>query len=97
MIKINPPPQVNHKVAGRKTPWFGDYWRDLVPFGIWRPIRLVATGVVRMDDLYVYSTLNDDGSADVNVEVTLENTSTSPKDMTLDISFQGLPHKLQIQ
>ncbi|MDO6425008.1 glycoside hydrolase family 2, partial [Saccharophagus degradans] len=35
MIRLAPPPQVNSKVAGRKTPWFGDYWRDLIPFGIY--------------------------------------------------------------
>ena len=30
MVKLDPPPMVNAQVAGKKTPWFGDYWRDLV-------------------------------------------------------------------
>lgn len=89
MVKLDPPPQVNHKVAGLKTPWFGDYWRDLVPFGIWRPVRLVASGPVRIDDLYVKSEIQDDGSADVHVEVTLENHATEAKQVVVPITLQG--------
>lgn len=89
MVKLDPPPQVNHKVAGLKTPWFGDYWRDLVPFGIWRPVRLVASGPVRVDDFYVKSDLKQDGSAVVQVEVTLENHSKRKKKVTLPIVLQG--------
>lgn len=52
MIKLDPPPQVNSAVAGKKTPWFGDYTRDLIPFGIWRPVKIVRTGKVRFNDVY---------------------------------------------
>jgi len=89
MVKLDPPPQVNHKVAGLKTPWFGDYWRDLVPFGIWRPVRLVASGPVRVDDLYVKSDLNEDGSAAVHVEVTLENHNASEREVLVPVAVQG--------
>ena len=89
MVKLDPPPQVNHKVAGLKTPWFGDYWRDLVPFGIWRPVRLVASGLVRVDDLYVNSLLRDEGSADVHVEVTLENHGAVPRSIVIPVSLHG--------
>ncbi len=89
MVKLDPPPQVNHKVAGLKTPWFGDYWRDLVPFGIWRPVRLVASGPVRVDDLYVKTALGEDGSADVHVEVTLENHGVAPRSVVVPIVLQG--------
>ncbi|MFC2112532.1 glycoside hydrolase family 2 protein [Bacteroidota bacterium] len=89
MIKLDPPPQVNASVAGTKTPWFGDYWVDLIPFGIWKPIRIKASGAVRMDNLYTHAEVNDDGSANVIVEVTLENTGTSPRDMTMYSSIQG--------
>ena len=89
MVKLDPPPQVNHKVAGLKTPWFGDYWRDLVPFGIWRPVRLVASGPIRVDDLYVRSNLNTDGSADVEVEVTLENHGRQTREVSLPIVLRG--------
>ncbi len=88
-VKLDPPPQVNHKVAGLKTPWFGDYWRDLIPFGIWRPIRLRATGQTRVDDVYVKSDLKDDGSANVGVEVTLENHSDHKKEVAVSVQIQG--------
>lgn len=89
IIKLNPPPQVNAKVAGRKTPWFGDYWRDLIPFGIWRPIKMVSTGAVRVADLYAKSALNADGSANVTLEVSLENTASEAKKMTVVASIAG--------
>ncbi|WP_066631467.1 glycoside hydrolase family 2 protein [Labilibacter marinus] len=89
MIKLNPPPKVNAKVAGLKTPWFGDYWRDLIPFGISRPIKMVSTGKTRILDSYANTTLNKDGSADVLMEVEVENTSDEAKEMTLVASIQG--------
>ena len=39
LVRLAPPPRVNAFVAGKKTPWFGDYWRDLIPMGIYRPVR----------------------------------------------------------
>ncbi|MGQ1784768.1 beta-mannosidase [Saccharicrinis sp. GN24d3] len=89
MIKLNPPPKVNAKVAGLKTPWFGDYWRDLIPFGISRSIKMVSTGKVRIQDTYANTTLNKDGTADVNMEVEVENTTNEPKEMTVIASVQG--------
>ncbi|MGD1893524.1 MAG: glycoside hydrolase family 2 protein [Cyclobacteriaceae bacterium] len=89
VIKLDPPPQVNNQVVGSKTPWFGDYWRDLVPFGIWRPIRIEATGAVRIDDLYVHSDLNENASANVNLELTLENTGSTTREVTISASLQG--------
>lgn len=89
MIKLDPPPQVNAKVAGRKTPWFGDYWRDLIPFGITRKIKMVSTGKVRIEDVYANTSLNKDGSANVLMEVEVENTTASPKEMTVVASIQG--------
>jgi beta-mannosidase len=89
MIRLAPPPQVNSKVAGRKTPWFGDYWRDLIPFGITRPIKMVYTGTSRITDLYVNSEINKDDSAFVNLEVEVENTTSVAKKMTFTSSIEG--------
>ncbi|GAF04497.1 glycoside hydrolase family 2 protein [Saccharicrinis fermentans] len=89
MIKLDPPPKVNAKVAGLKTPWFGDYWRDLIPFGISRTIKMVSTGKVRIMDVYANTSLNKDGSADVRMEVELENTTDQPKEMTIVASMEG--------
>lgn len=89
VVKIDPAPQVNALVAGKKTPWFGDYWRDLAPMGIWRPVKIVTTGKTRFDDVYANNTINDDGSADVNLELTVENTSDETKEMTFIASIEG--------
>ena len=89
MVRLDPPPQVNALVAGRKTPWFGDYWRDLTPFGICRPVKLVRTGKVRFNDVFANNTLNKDGSADVNLELTVENATDHAKEMTFTASLEG--------
>ncbi|WP_221420374.1 glycoside hydrolase family 2 protein [Fulvivirga sp. M361] len=89
VVKLDPPPQVNAKVAGKKTPWFGDYWRDLIPFGIWRPVKMVATGKVRIKDVYANTTLHKDKTARVDLEVTLENTTDTPRQMTFIASIEG--------
>lgn len=89
MVKLDPPPQVNASVAGKKTPWFGDYWRDLAPIGIWRPVKLIRTGKVRFDDVYAHTKINKDGSADVNLEITLDNTSGVAKELQISASLEG--------
>jgi len=89
VIRLDPPPQVNAQVAGKKTPWFGDYWRDLIPFGIWRPIKMISTGKVRFDDVFVDTKINDDGSADATLELTVENTTEDRKEMTFIASLEG--------
>lgn len=89
MIRLNPPPQVNSQVAGRKTPWFGDYWRDLIPFGISGRIHMVSTGKVRSLDVYANTHINDDQTATVTLEVELENTSDQPREITLASAVSG--------
>ncbi|MRT92013.1 beta-galactosidase [Ancylomarina sp. 16SWW S1-10-2] len=89
MVKLDPPPQVNAKVAGKKTPWFGDYWRDLIPFGIWRPVKMVSTGKVRLKDVYANTSINKDETAEVALELSVENTSDIAKEMTFIASIEG--------
>ncbi len=95
MIKLDTPPQVNALVAGKKTPWFGDYWRDLAPIGIWRPVKMVTTGKARFTDVYANNTINKDGSADINLEMTIENHSKSNKDVTLKANLTGKNFKMK--
>ncbi len=89
MVKINPAPQVNALVAGKKTPWFGDYWRDVAPMGIWRSVKMVRTGKVRFDDVFANNKINEDGSADVDFELTVENTDSIAKEMNFIVSLEG--------
>lgn len=88
-VKLNPPTHINTELGGLKTPWFGDYWRDLIPFGIWRPVRLVTSGKVRIDDVYARTRINKNSSADVDMEIMLENTSSEPMSMDITASVQG--------
>ena len=89
MVKLDPPPKVNAPVAGLKTPWFGDYWRNLVPFGINRSVRMVSTGKLRIEDVYANTRINENGSADVTMEVLVENTSDSPGKLSVLTSIEG--------
>ncbi|MFC1712500.1 sugar-binding domain-containing protein [Candidatus Poribacteria bacterium] len=77
VVRLNPPPRLYRNVAGRKFAWHGDYWRTLVPIGIWKPVRLVATGTLSLDDVHVDSEIHDDGSATARIQVNL--TSHAPE------------------
>ncbi|WP_366183816.1 sugar-binding domain-containing protein [Flavobacterium ovatum] len=89
VVKLDTPPQVNAFVAGKKTPWFGDYWRDITPIGIVGPVNMVRTGKVRFTDVYAHTKLNKNGSADVNMELTVENKTNQTKEMTFEGSLKG--------
>ena len=56
-IRLAPPPRTFALVCGRKYRWHGDYGNNVTPFGIWRPVRLEATGPVSIEDIYVQSDL----------------------------------------
>lgn len=88
MVKIAPPPKVNSKVAGRKTPWFGDYWRDLIPFGITGSVKMISTGKTRILDLYANTDIDDD-RASVTYEIEVENTSGKPVLIDFSLDTQG--------
>ncbi len=89
MVKLDPPPQVNALVAGKKTPWFGDYWRDLAPFGIWRPVKMVSTGKARISDFYINTALNTDGSAALDLEITIENKLEKAAEINFTTTLEG--------
>ncbi|TXG34772.1 beta-mannosidase [Seonamhaeicola maritimus] len=89
MIKLDPPPSVNALVAGKKTPWFGDYWRDLAPFGIHRKVKMVSSGKVRFEDVYANTSIKEDGTANVKLELTVENTEAKTKTMNFIATIEG--------
>ncbi len=59
--------------------------------GIWQPVRLIATGAVRIGDPLVVTTLPlpDISSARVNITVPLKNLSAAATAGTLSASFEG--------
>ncbi len=97
VIRLAPPPQVNANVAGLKTPWFGDYWRDLIPIGITGPIDLVITGKSRILDVYAKPNVISEKKASVIFEIEVENTEKIPKEKNITISFKGKNFKSKAQ
>lgn len=89
VVRLAPPPQVNANVAGLKTPWFGDYWRDLIPFGITGSIDLVFTGKSRILDVYAKPVVENKKNASVIFEIEVDNTEKVAKEKNITISFQG--------
>ena len=56
---------------------------------------MVRTGKVRFKDVYANNTINKDGSADVNLEITVENTNTIAKEFTFDAALNGKNFKMK--
>jgi beta-mannosidase len=73
VVRLDPPPRLYRNVAGRKFAWHGDYWRALTPFGIWKPIKLIATGAVQIKDVHPKTTISDNGSANVEFQLSIAN------------------------
>ncbi|WET04069.1 beta-galactosidase [Flavobacterium johnsoniae] len=95
VVKLDTPPQVNAFVAGKKTPWFGDYWRDITPIGIVGPVKLIRTGKIRFKDVYANNKINKDGSADVSLEITVENTNPVAKECSFEAVLNGKNFKMK--
>jgi len=70
-VRLDPPPRNYTQVGGRKFAWMGDYWRTLTPMGIWKPVLVVATGAVRISNIYPTTEIHRDASAKVIIQVTL--------------------------
>jgi beta-mannosidase len=88
-VRLAPPPRTFALVCGRKYRWHGDYGNNVTPFGIWRPVRIEATGPVSIEDIYVQPELRQDHVADLNVQVTLHNKSNEARELTLNTVVQG--------
>ncbi|MDN8588161.1 glycoside hydrolase family 2 TIM barrel-domain containing protein [Paenibacillus sp. 11B] len=87
-IKLDPPPKNFRNVGGKKVNFSGDYFTGLVPFGIWRPVRLVATDAVRILNHRTESDLKDSG-ATVHVQIDLHNMTPETQTVQLQIAMNG--------
>ncbi|MFI3319785.1 MAG: sugar-binding domain-containing protein [Rikenellaceae bacterium] len=89
-VRLNPPTHINTELIGLKTPWFGDYWRDLIPFGIYREVRMVSSGNVNIDNAFARTTLSKDyKEANVSMEVTLNNSTAETKKLDVVATIEG--------
>ncbi len=70
-VKLDPPPKNQKNVAGAKHNFAGDYLTGLVPFGIWRPVKLVGTDKLKIDNYRgEYEILEDKVLANYDVDIT---------------------------
>ncbi|KAA3660079.1 MAG: beta-galactosidase [Calditrichaeota bacterium] len=88
-VRLAPAPRNVSHVNGKKYRWHGDYNQNVVPTGIWQPIKLVATGITRIADVYTRPELRENGAAVVHVEVELINDSKSKQKVSIDVNLAG--------
>jgi len=88
-IRLHPAPRNVALVNGKKYRWHGDYNQNVTPTGIWQPVKLIATGVTRLTNVYAHSTLQKNGRATVDVEVELMNDAYVDQDIEAQIQLTG--------
>ncbi len=62
------------------------HWRGAIAGGIWQSVRLVATGTVYVDDVFIIPQLKDKSA---RVQVVLENATTNGRDVTATVSVRS--------
>lgn len=75
-VKLDPPPKNQQNVAGAKHNFQGDYLTGVIPFGIWRPVKLVASSACKIEEYRVeYNLIGEDVHCSLEVETTFFDTS----------------------
>jgi hypothetical protein len=62
------------------------HWRGAIVGGIWQSVRLVASGSVMIDDVFVIPQLKDDSA---KVQLQLDNTDTKDGETKVEVSIAG--------
>ncbi len=90
-VKIEPPPRDRGRVGGRKakTCYEGDYLPHFIMLGIWRPVKVRATGQVSIKDVYVEPEVKDDGSAVLNIQAELQNHTDARIEVIVNAKVNG--------
>lgn len=88
-VRLHPAPRRYSQVAGRKPAWHGDYWVSLVPTGIWKPVRIEAYEAAKVEDVYVTSDIQENGSADLTVQVELSNPGSTAVEVDIAVNIEG--------
>jgi beta-mannosidase len=89
-IKLDPPLKNQKNIAGMKHNFAGDYLTGLVPFGIWRPVKLIAVQGVKIDNYRLETKIGKDTLATVSLEGEL--TGLQPE-KTQTVSIQAVLEK----
>lgn len=86
-IKLDPPPKNQKNVAGGKHNFAGDYLTGIVPFGIWRPVKLIATDKLKIDNYRAeYQVLEDKVMTTLDVDI--KGFENNLKDLTLKVDYK---------
>lgn len=59
---------------------------NITPLGIVRPVKLIARGAVKIEDIAVDTRLNKDGSADVVVDLNLKTVNPTEANISLSLT-----------
>ncbi|WP_026971439.1 glycoside hydrolase family 2 protein [Aliagarivorans marinus] len=89
MVKLDPPPKNYRNCGGKKVNFSGDYFSGLVPFGIWRPVKVEATEQVRVDNIRTDITVQSEQQATIAATAEVVNHSQQVKQVTLVAKAQG--------
>ncbi len=91
MIKLDPAPRNYRLIAGRKYPWHGDYWRPLVPMGIWKDVLIKTSGPVYIDDVYIEKQIDyQQNKASLTFNVTLFSYEELNQDVFINLKIKGI-------
>lgn len=87
VVKLDPPPQTLHNIAGLHHTFSGDYLPGFIPVGIWRSVKIVAYENARIEDLYVHPTLTDAGAIlDLTATLELKAAANADYDVVITVS-----------
>ncbi len=89
MIRLAPPPSDLGRFQGKKFFWGGDYFRFASPIGIWRPVRIEATGDARITDVHVESTVDAKGAASVDIDIEIDNAAGRARPVVVSATVKG--------
>ncbi|MEM9419866.1 MAG: sugar-binding domain-containing protein [Planctomycetota bacterium] len=94
MVKLDPAPKNLMNVGGRKQCFQGDYMTGVVPTGIWRPVKVVATDAVKIDYARIETPLGgadhdgpEDPNAPINATAVVELEVTNAGDQAVEVVF----------
>jgi beta-mannosidase len=89
MVKLDPPPKNYRNCGGKKVNFSGDYFSGLVPFGIWRPVRVEATDYVRVKDIRTDVRVRENDDATLTATYSIFNESETAQDVVVNSTLSG--------
>lgn len=89
LLRLDPPPRNFEKVSGMKFNYNGDYHTGLVPFGIWRPIKLIGHSEKVVEDLRIESKVTDSKDTKVEFDFIVNSLVVKSEEKRVELSIKG--------